>query len=269
MPKSGTPSVREWLQYLHDIGIADALGDKTCNRYQVPFQKHQEKSEPVQDLSSKHPENPEKLQAMKTAKSDIQLLKDELKSFTTLESLRQKLECFETCPLKSTAMNTVFGDGNPHARVMLVGEAPGADEDRQGKPFVGMSGQLLGKMFEAIGLVRDQLYISNIIPWRPPGNRQPTTTETSLCLPFIQRHIEIINPDILVMVGGVSAKTLLQRNEGIMKIRGQWLDYQTENMKKPIKAFPIYHPAYLLRSPGQKRKSWHDLLKIKAFLDTQ
>lgn len=186
----------------------------------------------------------------------------------TLEDLRAILGDFEGCSLKKMATNTVFGDGSPQAPVMLVGEAPGADEDRQGLPFVGRSGQLLDLMFASIGLSREKnLYISNIIPWRPPGNRQPTATETTICLPFIQRHIELVNPKYLIFVGGVSAKTLMNSTDGIMRLRGKWVQYASPGLPTPIKAMPIYHPAYLLRSPGQKRKVWQDLLTLKLDME--
>lgn len=186
----------------------------------------------------------------------------------TLAALREALEKFEGCPLKKTATNLVFADGNPKARIMVVGEAPGADEDRQGLPFVGMSGQLLDRAFAAIGLDRTQLYISNILPWRPPGNRQPTPQETALCLPFIERHIELVSPDFLILAGGTAAKTLLRTNEGIVKLRGKWQIYQSVGLKQPVKALAIFHPAYLLRSPGQKKFVWLDLLNLKQMLES-
>jgi DNA polymerase len=148
---------------------------------------------------------------------------------------------------------------------MLIGEAPGADEDREGIPFVGLSGKLLNKMLSSIGLSRSEVYITNIIPWRPPGNRQPTIQETASCLPFIQRHIELINPKVLILVGGTASKTLLVRKEGIMRLRGRWFDYQ-KNDKTVIPALPIFHPAFLLRSPGQKFNAWKDLLTIRSRL---
>jgi uracil-DNA glycosylase family 4 len=170
--------------------------------------------------------------------------------------------------LKKTAINTVFSDGNPKAKVMVIGEAPGADEDRQGLPFVGLSGKLLDRMFASIGLDRTTIYITNIIPWRPPGNRQPTPSETNLCLPFVERHIELVSPEFLVLVGGTAAKSILQSTEGIMKLRGRWLSYQTSTMQKPIKTLATFHPAYLLRAPGQKRLAWLDLLMLKQALNT-
>jgi len=190
-------------------------------------------------------------------------------SAQSLAELRAALQGFEGCALKYTATNLVFGDGNPHARVMLIGEAPGADEDREGLPFVGQSGQLLDKMFASIGLTRRDFYITNIIPWRPPGNRQPTPVEAAACLPFVRRHIDLVAPDFLILVGGTATKTLLGGQEGggagIMRLRGKWRDY-TSDAGKPMKLIAIYHPAYLLRSPGQKREVWHDLIKIKHTL---
>ncbi len=186
-------------------------------------------------------------------------------SAQTLEELKAALMVFEGCALKYTALNLVFGDGNPQARVMLIGEAPGADEDRQGLPFVGQSGQLLDKALAAIGLTRQNFYITNIIPWRPPGNRQPTPQETEQCLPFVRRHIDLVNPDFLILVGGTATKTLLGGRDGIMRLRGAWKDYTSEAGKK-MKVIAVFHPAYLLRSPGQKREFWIDLIKIKHTL---
>ena len=185
----------------------------------------------------------------------------------SIEELKEAVTSFEGCPLKRTAMNTVFADGNPNSKIMLVGEAPGADEDRIGKPFVGLSGQLLDKMFVAIGLDRSNTYISNIVNWRPPGNRAPSTSEIAVCLPFIKRHIELVNPKILIYVGGVSAKSLLETTQGITRLRGKWFDYKSESLKEPIKSMAIFHPAFLLRSPSQKKLAWKDLLEIKSKID--
>ena len=185
---------------------------------------------------------------------------------TTLADLKRALERFEGCALRLTATNTVFGDGNPQAPVMFVGEAPGAEEDRQGLPFVGVSGKLLDRMLAAIGLDRDSAYITNVLPWRPPGNRSPTAAEIASCLPFVERHIELVAPEILVMVGGIAAKALLGKTEGIMKLRGRWFNFETAGMVRPIPATATFHPAYLLRSPAQKRESWRDFLEIKERL---
>ncbi|MEE9251297.1 MAG: uracil-DNA glycosylase [Alphaproteobacteria bacterium] len=184
----------------------------------------------------------------------------------TLEELRAALLAFEGCALKQTATNLVFGDGNPEARIMLVGEAPGADEDRRGLPFVGVSGQLLDRMLATIGLDRTNAYITNILYWRPPGNRNPTAAEIAACLPFVVRHIELVDPEVLVMVGGTAAKTILGQSEGIMRLRGHWFKYESARMARPISATAIYHSAYLLRSQAQKRDAWRDLLAIKLRL---
>ena len=186
---------------------------------------------------------------------------------TTVAALRAAVENFEGCGLKKFAKNTVFADGNPQARIMFIGEAPGADEDRQGLPFVGASGKLLDKMLASIGLDRaTNAYITNIIFWRPPGNREPTHEEIAACLPFVQRHIELVDPAVLVCLGGPSAKTILATASGITKLRGKWHDYQTSGLSRPTSAMPLFHPAYLLRSPQQKRLAWRDLLSIKQKL---
>ena len=184
----------------------------------------------------------------------------------TLDELKAAMAGFEGCALKATAKNLVFADGNPAARVMLVGEAPGADEDRAGLPFVGRSGQLLDRMLAAIGLTRaEQVYIANLLPWRPPGNRTPTPQEVAICLPFIQRQIELVDPDILVCVGRPSSMALLDV-KSIMAARGRWLEY--DSGKRRIPALPILHPAYLLRSPLDKRLAWRDLRTLKAAIET-
>ena len=187
---------------------------------------------------------------------------------STLPELKAALEAFEGCPLKATAMNLVFADGNPEGRVMMIGEAPGADEDRQGLPFVGVSGRLLDRMLACIGLDRSAVYITNMLFWRPPGNRTPTAAEIASCLPFTERHIELAAPDYLVLVGGTSAKNLLARSEGILKLRGHWRPYQHSGMPRPIPALPTLHPAYLLRQPQQKRLAWRDLLGLRRALTT-
>ncbi|SFK14321.1 uracil-DNA glycosylase [Methylocapsa palsarum] len=175
----------------------------------------------------------------------------------TLDELRGRLAAFEGCGLKATATQLVFGDGDPHAEVMFVGEAPGADEDRQGSPFVGRAGKLLDQMLASIGLERSKAYIANVVPWRPPGNRAPTPLETAACLPFIRRQIELVHPRVLVCLGASSAQTLLGAKEGIMRLRGRWFDY-TANATT-IRAIAMLHPAYLLRQPAQKKLAWQDM----------
>lgn len=183
----------------------------------------------------------------------------------SLDELKAAMEGFEGCNLRLTAKNLVFADGNPKAKIMLVGEAPGRDEDIQGLPFVGKSGQLLDRMLAAIGLNRETVYISNVIPWRPPGNRTPTPAEVEICRPFIERHMELVAPDLLVMVGGSSAKMMLQTTEGILKLRGRWQNLVIGG--REVDAIATLHPAYLLRQPAQKRLAWHDLLTIREKLD--
>ena len=189
----------------------------------------------------------------------------------TLEALQEAMRQVDT-PLRETATNMVFADGRPGAPVMFVGEAPGADEDRQGKPFVGLSGQLLDRMLASIGLDRKaeepekSFYISNILPWRPPGNRNPTDAEVMLFLPFVMRHIALARPRRLVLLGGVSAKSLLRAKDGITRLRGRWHSLETE--AGPISVLPTWHPAYLLRTPSAKRDAWADLLLLRRSLDS-
>lgn len=188
-------------------------------------------------------------------------------SARTLGDLRAKLEAFEGCALKGTATQLVFGDGNPGAEIMFVGEAPGGDEDRQGVPFVGRAGQLLDKMLASIGLDRSKVYIANVVPWRPPGNRTPTPLETAACLPFIRRQIELVDPKILVCLGAAAAQTLLGSKEGIMRLRGRWFAYPLGS--KQIRALAMLHPAYLLRQPAQKRLAWQDLRLLAKEIEKQ
>lgn len=181
----------------------------------------------------------------------------------TLEELAAALAAFDGCGLKATATQMVFADGNPEADIMIVGEAPGAEEDRLGKPFVGQSGKLLDRMLAAIGLDRTSVYISNIVNWRPPGNRQPNASEIAISLPFIERHIALMQPKILLCAGGTSAAALLATREGITRIHGRWHDRSFPDLAAPVPTMPIYHPAFILRQPGMKRDVWRDLLVLK------
>lgn len=192
---------------------------------------------------------------------------------TTLEELKAAIAGFEGISLKATATRMVFADGNPAARVMVVGEAPGADEDKEGLPFVGVSGQLLDRIMSHAGLSRAEsdpakaLYISNIINWRPPGNRTPSPAEIDVSLPFIERHIQLVKPKILLLAGGVSAKALLKSDETISRLRGKWQSYlpvtpELRDGAEPIPVLATYHPSYLLRTPSQKRQVWVDMLNI-------
>jgi uracil-DNA glycosylase family 4 len=187
---------------------------------------------------------------------------------TTIAELRAAVDKFEGCALKATARNTVFSDGVDDAKVLILGEAPGKDEDEQGKPFVGRSGQMLDKMLAAIGLDRKfNVLISNTIYWRPPGNRDPTQGETVSCLPFVERLIELSQPKLLILTGKAAAHTVLKREDGVMKLRGRRLQYAREGIKAPVNAMVMLHPAYLLRQPQQKRLAWADLLLAEAWLD--
>lgn len=179
--------------------------------------------------------------------------------------LAKAVAAFEGCALKATATNTVFARGNPSAPLMLIGEAPGRDEDAQGLPFVGQSGQLLDRMLAAIGRDETSTYISNVIFWRPPGNRDPSPEEIIACRPFVERHIALVRPKLLAFVGRHSAATLLGTSIGITKLRGKWHEYRSGDLVIP--ALPMLHPAYLLRQPGMKREAWHDMLSLAAKLE--
>jgi len=190
--------------------------------------------------------------------------KDLASRASDLAALRHAMENFEGCGLKAGARNMVFGVGDPNPRIMLIGEAPGAEEDRTGEPFVGRAGQLLDRMLGAIGLERSEIYITNVIPWRPPGNRTPTRQENEICRPFLERHIELVDPKVIVLLGGSSTKTMLDTSDGITRLRGTWRDLNVNG--KSYAALPTLHPAYLLRQPGQKRLAWQDLLALKTRL---
>ncbi|MDR2766631.1 MAG: uracil-DNA glycosylase [Holosporaceae bacterium] len=186
----------------------------------------------------------------------------EKKEAGTLEELKAAIMRIDI-PLKDCALNTVFGVGDPNADILLLGEAPGAEEDRQGIPFVGQSGQLLDKILAAVGLDRSRIYITNILPWRPPGNRTPTNQEMELFRPYVIRHISLVNPKIVVCLGGTATKALLQTSQGIMQLRGRW----TQMAELSAKILPTFHPAYLLRSPSQKREAWADFLNVTQAVD--
>lgn len=191
----------------------------------------------------------------------------DLAAITSLADLKAALLAFEGCALKHTASNLVFADGNPGARLMIIGEAPGRDEDMVGLPFVGASGQLLDKMLASIGLNRAHVYIANLLPWRPPGNRTPTVEETAMMLPWLRRHVQLANPDYVLILGGSAAKAVLGTKDGILKIRGRWQDVDFgDAMVRPTLA--SLHPAYLLRSPAQKRLSFADMLSVSSRLSS-
>ena len=180
---------------------------------------------------------------------------------TSLPELKAALESFDGCALKRSATNTVFADGNPASRVLFIGEAPGRDEDRQGLPFVGRAGKLLDKMLAAINLDRTSAYITNVLNWRPPDNREPSPEEAALCLPFLRRHIELVDPLVMILLGGTSVRHVMGRSDGIMKTRGRWLEYNVAGRMVPV--MPTLHPAYLLRQPAHKKLAWRDLLAVE------
>ena len=269
-------NAREALVWQLEAGIDECIGENPVDRFSVNTEKQPSvgsSSSEIREIKTKVDvisvsgndiERPARAQIKSTnLKNQFQSAGDLALACSTLEELEVAVRAFEGCTLKKTATNTVFADGNPQARIMFVGEAPGADEDRQGKPFVGASGKLFNKMVNSIGLDRNSLYITNILFWRPPGNRNPASSEIAACLPFLERHIELVNPDILVPLGGPAAKTILGVQEGITRLRGQWHTYQSKNLLTPIATIPFFHPAYLLRSPGHKRKTWQDLISIK------
>ena len=183
----------------------------------------------------------------------------------TLAELEALLAGFDGCPLRFTAKNLAFSDGNPAGKLMFIGEAPGADEDRVGKPFMGRSGQLLDRMMAAIGLDRTQAYVANVVPWRPPGNREPTIQELAVCRPFLERQIELADPDIIVCLGSPATKAITGTKDGILKARGRFYPYAMPH--RTVRALATLHPAYLLRQPMQKRLAWRDFRMLRAALD--
>ncbi len=227
---------------------------------------------PTSRRSSNDPSNPQSHRpsavpdAPPSPDAAIMAARDAAGRAASLGELRSILEGFEGCGLRLTAKRLVFADGNPEAKVMFVGEAPGREEDIEGLPFVGRSGQLLDRMMAAIGLDRTSAYIANVIPWRPPGNRTPTPQESQICLPFIKRQIQLADPDILVCLGGPSAAALLGISDGIRRVRGRWHVYHTGT--REIRAIATFHPAYLLRTPLEKRFAWRDFLAIRKALDS-
>lgn len=247
------------LEWQIDLGATEAISETPINRYDVPQTqpKAHSKSEP-------EPKPQAVTQSSRPPKQDVPALSRALaEAAHDLDALKQAIAGFEHCELKKGARSLVFSDGQPGARVMVIGEAPGRDEDRQGKPFVGAAGQLLDAMFAAIDHGRDHaenpVYITNILPWRPPNNRDPNPDEIAMMTPFVERHIALANPDILVLMGNISCLAMMGQ-KGITKLRGQWV----EVCGKPT--LPMCHPAYLLRQPLAKREAWQDLLSLQARL---
>ena len=246
-------AARAALEWHIDLGATEAISDAPINRYELQEKSPKSaKSVPNAPVRAEEPDN-------------VGIAKSLAQQAQTLADLRLALEQFEQCPLKRGARSLVFSDGNPQARVMIIGEAPGRDEDMQGRPFVGRAGQMLDRMFSAIGLSRsvdsaeNGIYITNVVPWRPPQNRDPSAAEIEMMLPFVLRHIALVRPAVIVSMGNVSAQALLGQR-GITKLRGTWLQAHGCDV------LPMLHPAYLLRNPIAKRETWADLLALKQKL---
>jgi DNA polymerase len=278
MSSDRTKALRELLAFYQEAGIDMPVGELPVDRLadepavaiaEAPPQAEAPRA-PVTPEPSRRPALDPRLptapppQAPVAPDAAVMAAREAARSAASLEELRAILDRFEGCALRGTAKQLVFADGNPQARVMFVGEAPGRDEDIEGLPFVGRSGKLLDRMMAAIGLDRTSVYIANIVPWRPPGNRTPTPQESAICLPFTLRQIELANPDVLVCMGNPSTQTLLATKEGITRTRGRWFKFHTGS--REIRAMPTFHPAFLLRNPLSKRLAWRDFLAIKKAL---
>lgn len=251
------------LNWLIEAGADEVVGEVPVDRLAAPAKMEPTPARAPHAAAPGASAAPKPAPPKLTANDTILSTARELaRAAKTLDELRAALEGFDGCALKEGATHLVFADGNPKAKLMILGEGPGAEEDRRGLPFVGVSGQLLDRMLACIGLDRTSAYISNVLFWRPPGNRTPTGNEIAACLPFVERHIELVDPEYLLLVGGISAKTLLGRSEGILRLRGKWAQYQHPGLARPIPAMPSLHPAYLLRQPGQKRLAWQDLMAL-------
>ena len=236
-------------------GIDEVVGDEPVNRFNV-VPKPIPTIEKNFSLSESEKNN--------SFEPQVSALPAFLKDVQSLEELKEKLRLFDGCPLKQSAQNMVFGTGNPHADLMIIGEAPGMEEDKQGLPFVGASGHLLDSMLLSVGLKRSDVYITNVVPWRPPMNRKPSEAEISVCIPFLQKHIALVRPKVILLLGGTALSALLRITDGITKTRGYWLDYPMEEGKKEtVPLMASFHPAYLLRTPAQKKHAWKDFLNIR------
>ena len=265
------------LQWHIDAGCDECVADAPVDRFAVSAQMMTEPAAaaparaPAQAAPASTPPgvsrgakvDPREVDNNRQVKSAMELAS----AAESIDDLREALAGFEGCPLKKTATNLVLSDGPADARLMLIGEAPGADEDRQGIPFVGPSGKLLNAILESVGLKREEVLISNTVFWRPPGNRTPTTQEAAVCHPFIERLVEIVDPQVLVCIGAPATHTMLGQTQGISRLRGKWFKFQTPKLSHPIDATALFHPAYLLRTPIKKRDAWTDIRMIKKRLD--
>jgi DNA polymerase len=271
MTLPGDNSARDLIDFYLEAGVDALIGEEPVDRFAeadspAPPPVRKKPGEPARPAPRpEQPLLPAMGKPLAAPDEAAMAAREAAKSAATLDELRAILDKFEGCALKATATQLVFADGNPQARLMFVGEAPGRDEDIEGLPFVGRSGKLLDRMLAAIGLDRTMVYIANIVPWRPPGNRDPSPHESAICLPFILRQIELVDPDFLVCLGRPSMQTLLGVKEPISKARGRWFSFDTGH--RQIRAMPTFHPAFLLRSPLQKRFAWRDFLAIKKALN--
>jgi uracil-DNA glycosylase len=274
----GTLQEVESLRWWSRVGITNALDEVPHDRFGAnPAEEggvhtappisdpKQKSSHSLSETRSSTIQNGGLRKLLDTAEISARALAQET---TDLEMLRSVMAEFDGCALKGTATQLVFADGAPGSRIMFVGEAPGEGEDRSGRPFVGRAGQLLDRMLGTIGLDRRKVYIANVVPWRPPGNRTPTPQETQICLPFIERQIELADPEYLVCLGGSAARALLGVQGGIMRARGSWLPYPRQT-RREIQALSMLHPAFLLRQPAHKRSAWADLRALARALETR
>lgn len=267
------------LQWYAETGVDEAMEDTPVNYFALSQADAKPKPRPTSapliasalaPAASVAPRAAAAIAVPQATSGVIAEAKSLAEKCTTVEELKKAVENFEGCPLKKLATNTVFADGNPQARIMFIGEAPGADEDKQGIPFCGVSGQLLDKMLASIGLNRtENAYISNMVFWRPPGNRNPNPDELEICRPFVEKHIALVKPKILVLVGGIAAQNLLGETTGITRLRGKIHHYNNPLLDSGIKTFAIFHPSYLLRQPAHKAMAWKDLLLIKQELASE
>ena len=250
--------IKELLDWYIFAGVTDTCGDEVC----LNVAQNKLESFNLEENKKTLPQQNAPINKNNAATSISRNANDICSKANSLEELKDILEKFEGCGLKSTAASTVLGEGNSNAKIMLIGEAPGADEDRIGKPFVGKCGKLLDKMLNAIGLDRNECYITNILPWRPPGNRAPTDDELAICLPFLKRQIELIKPKFILLLGGIALKSVMDTTDSISRTRGKWQTY-TLITGENIDVLATFHPSYLLRSSQQKSKAWTDLIRLK------
>lgn len=259
----GMLSPAQLLHFYLDCGVDECIGDEARNLIGVTETLAAPVSGATAAVRSQLAQMPPPLTNSTSTIEALTEARERARAATTLDELRASIDAFKGLSIKRTATQMVFADGNPAAKIMLVGGAPGVAEDKLGRPFAGIEGQMLDRMIGAIGLSRDSVYITNVLNWRPPGNRSPTENEIALSLPFIERHIELVNPSILVFIGGDTTKALMNTAQGIVRLRGRWVDYATPHMTTPIAAMPLFQPSYLLRSPAQKPMAWTDLLAIR------